>query len=94
MNLYRRLTAYFSAFFFTACSILNASEKSPSDAMQKIMNQPKYDHVIWRMYVKDIQTGEVLYDLNSNRLLIFSLFLKMSASFPACFTLIKTLLRA
>lgn len=67
MNLYQRLSV-FAATFATAFSLLNAAEKGPSDEMLKIMNQPKYDHAIWGMYVKDIQTGEILYDLNSNKL--------------------------
>lgn len=49
-------------------SSLNASEKALPEEMQKIMHQPKYDHSIWGVYVKDIQTGEILFDLNSEKL--------------------------
>lgn len=45
---------------------LRADEKTLPLDMQKIMNQPKYTHAVWGIYVKDLQTGDVLYDLNSN----------------------------
>lgn len=40
------------------------------EALQKIMQQPKYAHAQWGVYVKDLQTGKVLFDLNSH--LLFS----------------------
>ncbi len=49
-----------------AISSLGALEKTLPPDMQKIMDQSKYEHSIWGLYVKDLQTGEVLYDLNSN----------------------------
>lgn len=49
-----------------AISSLGAIEKAPGADMQKIMDQSKYEHSIWGLYVKDLQTGEILYDLNSN----------------------------
>lgn len=51
-----------------AFSSLNAAETVLPDEIQKVMHQAKYDHSIWGMYVKDTQTGEVLYDLNSDKL--------------------------
>jgi serine-type D-Ala-D-Ala carboxypeptidase/endopeptidase (penicillin-binding protein 4) len=38
------------------------------DPIQKMMDQPKYEHSIFGLYVKDLQTGEVLFDLNSGKL--------------------------
>lgn len=49
-------------------SSLGASEKPLPEEMQKVMNQGKYDHSIWGVLVKDLQTGEVLYDKNSEKL--------------------------
>ncbi|HSW85880.1 MAG TPA: D-alanyl-D-alanine carboxypeptidase/D-alanyl-D-alanine-endopeptidase, partial [Rhabdochlamydiaceae bacterium] len=47
-------------------SSLSAGETTLPEDMQKIMDQPKYAHAIWGLYVQDLQTGEILYDLNSN----------------------------
>lgn len=47
---------------------LGAVEKTLPVPIQKIMDQPKYAHATWGLYVKDLKTGEVLYDLNSNAL--------------------------
>lgn len=49
-------------------SSLNADEKELPNEMLPIMHQPKYEHALWGIYVKDLQTGEILYDLNSNKL--------------------------
>ncbi len=49
-----------------AISSLGAVEKTLPIDMQKMMDQPKYAHAIWGLYVKDLQTGTILYDLNSN----------------------------
>lgn len=38
------------------------------DPIQKIINLPKYEHSIFGLYVKDLQTGVVLMDLNSDKL--------------------------
>jgi D-alanyl-D-alanine carboxypeptidase/D-alanyl-D-alanine-endopeptidase (penicillin-binding protein 4) len=48
---------------------LTASEEGelPKD-IQKIMHQSKYEHSIWGLFVKDLQTGKVLFDLNSEKL--------------------------
>lgn len=51
-----------------AFSSLNSAEKPLPEEILKVMHQAKYDHSIWGIYVKDIQTGEVLYDLNSDKL--------------------------
>jgi D-alanyl-D-alanine carboxypeptidase/D-alanyl-D-alanine-endopeptidase (penicillin-binding protein 4) len=49
-----------------AISSLAAAEKMLPEDMQNIMDQPKYAHAIWGLYVKDLQTGAILYDINSN----------------------------
>lgn len=40
------------------------------DALLEIMDQEKYDHSIWGLYVKDLETGKVFFDLNSNELFL------------------------
>lgn len=45
---------------------LSATERALPSEMQKIMHQSKYEHALWGLYVKDLQTGEILYDLNSD----------------------------
>jgi serine-type D-Ala-D-Ala carboxypeptidase/endopeptidase (penicillin-binding protein 4) len=47
---------------------LSAVEKTVPVDIQKIMDQSKYEHATWGIYAKDLQTGEILYDLNSNAL--------------------------
>lgn len=42
-------------------------QKLPKE-MQKVMDQKKYAHAIWGILVKDIKTGEVLYNLNGEKL--------------------------
>ncbi len=48
-------------------SLTGAESELPKE-IQKIMNQPKYDHSMWGMYVKDLKSGKVLFDLNSDKL--------------------------
>lgn len=67
-----KLYSLWATTFLLTCSILNASE-NPSDKtlpkeMQKILDQDKYEHSIWGILVKDLQTGEILYDQNSDKL--------------------------
>lgn len=47
---------------------LNASEKTLPDDMLKIMHQSKYAHALWGIYVKDIQSGEILFNYNADKL--------------------------
>jgi len=47
---------------------LSAANQELPKEMQKIMNQPKYMHAIWGVYVKDLQTNKVILDLNGNKL--------------------------
>src|ERR1700728_150284 len=63
-----------SAFFLVLAAVLflspslQANPKALPEDMLKIMHQPKYEHGIWGIYVKDLETGEVLFDLNSDKL--------------------------
>lgn len=66
MTTYRNYVLSSLTALICATSALDA-EALPRD-IQKIMDQPKFEHSIWGIYVKDLQTGEVLYDLNSNKL--------------------------
>lgn len=36
--------------------------------MKQVMDQDKYEHAFWSVYAKDLTTGKVLYDLNSDKL--------------------------
>ena len=58
----------YAALFVLPFWSLNASEAKLPEDIQKIMDKPKYEHSIWGLYVKDAKTGEILYDLNSNKL--------------------------
>jgi D-alanyl-D-alanine carboxypeptidase/D-alanyl-D-alanine-endopeptidase (penicillin-binding protein 4) len=53
------------AFGLAISSIVAVETTLPPD-MQKIMDQPKYEHAIWGLYVKDLQAGKILYDINSD----------------------------
>lgn len=44
-----------------------AVEEIPTQ-MQEILDQPQFQHAFWGILVKDLDTSEVLYDLNSNKL--------------------------
>lgn len=47
---------------------LEAGEKTVPPDMHKIMVQSKYAHAFWGLYVKDLHTGEILYDLHSKEM--------------------------
>lgn len=64
MMIYPLLLTALSLNFFS----LRAAEINLSPSIQKIMDQPKYAHATWGLYVKDLKTGNVVYDLNSNAL--------------------------
>jgi len=46
------------------------SAESLPENMLSIMQQPKYAHSTWGLYVKDTETGQVLYDLNSEQMFL------------------------
>lgn len=47
-----------------------AAPRPIPEKMQQIMQQAKYQHAFWGIHVKDSATGEVLYDLNSDKLFL------------------------
>lgn len=53
---------------FLSSSLLTSAETKLPEEMQKIMDQKKYEHAIWGVYVKDLESGEVLFDVNANKL--------------------------
>jgi D-alanyl-D-alanine carboxypeptidase/D-alanyl-D-alanine-endopeptidase (penicillin-binding protein 4) len=59
-------TVLFSSFFAPVLTI-HADDGLPQE-MQKIINQDKYRHAFWGIYAKDLKTGKVLFDLNSDKL--------------------------
>lgn len=59
----------FSALAFTGLFLSGtlSAEELPQN-MQKIMTQEKYAHAFWALYVKDLETGKIYYDLNSEKM--------------------------
>ncbi len=49
---------------------LQSEEKTLPKNMQSIMQQDKYVHANWGVYVKDVETGKVLFNMNSNRMVL------------------------
>jgi D-alanyl-D-alanine carboxypeptidase/D-alanyl-D-alanine-endopeptidase (penicillin-binding protein 4) len=68
MYFFRRLLICSSLAIGLALPHLNGAGKPLPETMQKIMNQPKYKHATWGIFVKDLESGEVLYDQNSDKL--------------------------
>jgi len=68
MKFYHSWAAHTLTFIFIIYSSLQAHEEVLPEKMQQIMHQTKYDHSIWGLYVKDLETGKVLFDLNSEKL--------------------------
>ncbi len=60
------VTTIFSLTFFSLAGI----EKKLPDAMLKIMQQAKYEHASWGLYVKDAETGKVIYELDSDKMFL------------------------
>ncbi|CRX37584.1 D-alanyl-D-alanine carboxypeptidase/D-alanyl-D-alanine-endopeptidase [Estrella lausannensis] len=56
------------ALGFLSSSLLSGNETKLPEEMQKIMDQKKYEHAIWGVYVKDLDSGEVLFDVNARKL--------------------------
>ncbi|MBA3817069.1 MAG: D-alanyl-D-alanine carboxypeptidase/D-alanyl-D-alanine-endopeptidase [Parachlamydiaceae bacterium] len=67
MKIYQTILFCFLSILL-AFSALHAKEKTLPEAILKIIHQPKYEHSTWALYAKDIQTGEVFVDTNSNKL--------------------------
>lgn len=65
MNYFKNLLAVALTFFCSIEAITTRPEQ-----MQKIMNQPKYRHSTWGLYVADSKTGEVLFDINSDQMFL------------------------
>ncbi len=61
----RSLFLFLCPLFFI--SSFASQEGLPKDVLQ-IMDQGKYHHAIWGIFVKDLHTGKILYDLNSEKL--------------------------
>ncbi|MBS0650382.1 MAG: D-alanyl-D-alanine carboxypeptidase/D-alanyl-D-alanine-endopeptidase [Verrucomicrobia bacterium] len=60
----------FHLFAVALLAVPSLSEEANnfSDEMLQVMNQPKYEHAFWGVYVKDLETGKVLYELNADKL--------------------------
>ena len=59
---------YFSMAILFPFLLTAAAEKALPEEMQKVIHQTKYDHAIWGVYVKDLKNGNVIFDLNSEKL--------------------------
>jgi D-alanyl-D-alanine carboxypeptidase/D-alanyl-D-alanine-endopeptidase (penicillin-binding protein 4) len=57
-------TLAFTGLLFSGALI---AEPIPQN-MQKIMDLKKYAHAFWALYVKDLETGKIYYDLNSEKM--------------------------
>ncbi len=68
MNLHKICKTPLLALLLFALSSLQANAPTLPVALQKIMNQSKYDTALWGLYVKDLETQEILYDLNATKL--------------------------
>ncbi|MBX3718692.1 MAG: D-alanyl-D-alanine carboxypeptidase/D-alanyl-D-alanine-endopeptidase [Parachlamydiales bacterium] len=47
---------------------LSGEANNFSGEMLQVMNQTKFEHAFWGVYVKDLETGKVLYELNADKL--------------------------
>ncbi len=56
-------------FFVSSLTCISLKAELP-DAMLTIMHQPKYEHSTWGVYVRDADTGRVLYDLNADQMFL------------------------
>lgn len=56
------------AVYLLFCNVSVASEKALPEEMQKVITQEKYDHATWGILVKDLQTDEILYNVNGDKL--------------------------
>lgn len=57
-------TLAFTGLLFSGALI---AEPIPQN-MQKIMDLKKYAHAFWALHVKDLETGKIYYDLNSEKM--------------------------
>jgi serine-type D-Ala-D-Ala carboxypeptidase/endopeptidase (penicillin-binding protein 4) len=62
-----KIHSLLTAALLTTSQMSVAVEEIPTQ-MQEIMDQSRFQHAFWGIYVKDLDTEEVLYDLNSNKL--------------------------
>lgn len=68
MKIFKFLANYIIPAIVFMSAPLYSLEKSIPPDMQKIMTQPKYDHSMWGIYAKDLDTGEVYFNQNGNKL--------------------------
>jgi len=59
-----------SILFFTSMTYLSLQGKPPLAQMQQIMQQEKYQHATWGIFARDTQTGEILVNLNEDKLFL------------------------
>lgn len=55
------------ASLLSSLSLAAETKPIPED-IQKVMQQSKYQHATWGLYAKDLTSGEVLYDLNYDKM--------------------------
>lgn len=53
----------------TLCTLPLSAKELPN-TISSIMNQPRYQHALWGLYVKNLDTGEILHDLNSQKMFL------------------------
>lgn len=66
-----RVLSIFTLVFATSARVfLKVDETAIPESMVKIMEQPKYLHSTWGVYVKDLNSGKVLYDYNGQKMVL------------------------
>ena len=60
------LLALTSVLSIGGCNGNNGSETGIPEAIQEIFDKPLYDEATWALRVSDLETGEIIYDLNSD----------------------------
>jgi D-alanyl-D-alanine carboxypeptidase/D-alanyl-D-alanine-endopeptidase (penicillin-binding protein 4) len=68
MKIYRILTSLLAVSLMVSAE--GEGQEALPEKMVKIMQQPKYQHANWGILAKDIETGKILFDLNSDQLFI------------------------
>ncbi|MGE3521970.1 MAG: D-alanyl-D-alanine carboxypeptidase, partial [Candidatus Dadabacteria bacterium] len=60
------LLAVFACFLSAGCDDSNNNTKPLPEAMLEVMNKPLYADATWSLKVVDLESGENIYDLNSD----------------------------
>jgi len=62
----KRWAAFAAAFILVSCGGSSNPNTAVPDAIMQIMQKPAYNGATWAMQVVDLDSGRVIYDLNSS----------------------------